>query len=353
MVVAPLVFFGLYNLSKKENIKQMFSIQGFYYILAFSIIAIASPIIFGNINGLLGGIFCFFLFILAVRSRIIMDKKLFDNIMKISVVLSIGSFVIALIQKCIFEFAIVEQHIYRSKSTFFNTNYYAFIIDIVILICVYKIATRSKYKLFYYGVIFINLSGLILSLNRSSYLAVLLGIMIFLFFTEKKTYAYTMFIIIVIVLVSTYICPSIIPRFASFKGNSNTRFEIFNTAINGIRHNSLFANLFGRGLWGYQQIVSSFGGKFALTAHSILLDPLVSFGFVGTACLIGYFVTQIKALIYNAKNKALVYQRALVVALLVTTVVHNVADLPIIGIQTPIMLLILMSISGVEYKKRA
>ena len=342
LVILPMVAYVFYILSKKKFVKQMINIKGSYFLFAFLCIAIISPVLYKNYVGILGGVFLFFCMLLALRVRCVLNKKMFNDFIVIISALSVVSFVVALIQRLIYGAQIDEAHVFRAFSTFYNTNYYAFIIDIVILACAYKIMNENKNRIFYFSVILINFTGLILSLNRSSYAAIFLGVITMAIFTKKKKALFKTLGILLVFAACVYFMPDIIPRRSSLAINADTRIKIFETAIKGIK----LTPFFGRGLWGYRQVVGIVSGEKALTAHSIFLDPVLSFGFVGVTCLLAYFMYQMKALGENAKKYFLNNEKAFVIALIVTTLIHNTLDLPIVGIQTVILPMILLGICG-------
>ena len=142
-----LIFACAYLLIKKRN-TEWFKADNIPWLFAF----IIYTAVIGLINKNFCGFFCSFAIFLmcyySVYVKNIITAKIFENCLSISALLGLITSIIGIIDKIFFIiFKSGGQH--RVTLYFFNCNYLATILAIVVIICGYKIILRKENIIFY------------------------------------------------------------------------------------------------------------------------------------------------------------------------------------------------------------
>lgn len=332
----PLLITVIISLCNKSIRKEIFAVSNWKAFLIFTVIGVVSPIINGNLLGIGGGIFMFVLMLFSFLARAFMTEKLWDKITENICNLSVLSFVIGVIDYTV-RYTPDSEH--RTASTFFNANYYAFIVEIIVVLCVYKISKKPERWYKYLGIALVNCSAILICKTRTALVAIFIGVLAYFFFSKKWKIVGVVSGVIGVAVLATIISPeTFLPRYETFFWSLNDRFEIWRTAVNGL----FYRPIFGQGLWAYWRLYDIFGGRFAVNAHCIWLDTFLSFGIVGTIAIFYYFI---RATIKGVKRLDL-REKAALLALILTVLAHCTIDLAITGVETSIMAMLLYGIVG-------
>lgn len=339
----PLLITVIISLLNKSIRKEIFAVSYWKAFLIFTLIGVLSPIVNQNLLGVGGGIFMFVLMLFSFLSRAFMTEKLWDKITENICNLSILSFIIGVIDYTV-RYSPDSEH--RTASTFFNANYYAFIVEIIVVLCVYKITKNPGKWYKYLGIALVNCSAILICKTRTALVAVFIGILAYFFFSKKWKIVGVVSGVIGVAVLATIISPeTFLPRYETFFWSLNDRFEIWKTAVEGL----LYRPIFGQGLWAYWRLYDIFGGRFAVNAHCIWLDTFLSFGIAGTIAIFYYFI---RATIKGVKRLDL-REKAALLALILTVLAHCTIDLAITGVETSIMAMLLYGIVGNGKKEEA
>ena len=340
-VIIPLLITVGFCLFKKDIRKNVFSVSHQVSFLVFAVLGFLAAIWSKNIPGIAGGVFLIFLVIFSYFSRAYMTRRLFEIITDNICYLSIFSFIVGVADYLIRFDPANSEH--RTASTFFNANYYAFIIEFVILICLYKL-TKYPYKWrIYLFIAFLNLAGILFCKTRSAIAAIFIGALFFFIFTKQYKLLALCLGIVLIIGVGIIVNPAdFIPRFDSLIYSVTVRFDIWATAFKGLSYRPIF----GQGLWAYMKIVEIKGGAEAMHAHSLWFDIFLSFGFVGTSFVSYYFANTLFSLKKQVHINAFYHEYSLIIALFVCALVHCTTDLAIVGVETSIIAMLLFGIVG-------
>lgn len=92
--------------------------------------------------------------------------------------------------------------------------------------------------------------------------------------------------------------PEQFPRIEKLVDNFTVRTKIWHAAIEGIKAHPLF----GQGPMTYMMIFKQYGGHVTQHAHSVYLDPILSFGVVGVATLVPYMFDNCKDYLRSIKK---------------------------------------------------
>ena len=215
----------------------------------------------------------------------------------------------------VFSFIIEDNPKHRINSTFFNANYYAMMIEFIVLICIYKMMqVKTKRRIvFYVSTILVNLFILYLTGCRTAWIPFVVTIP-FLFLMNKRFLYFSM-------TMSAYagaagillLKPGIFQRTTLFT-DFGKRFKIWNCAFKGIKAHPWF----GEGPLTYYHIYKQYQGHPTQHAHSVYLDPILSYGMIGVLLLGTYFVSNLKEVYIMLKRRLDLRLCSLILACILT-----------------------------------
>lgn len=104
----------------------------------------------------------------------------------------------------------------------------------------------------------------------------------------------------------------------------DVRIQIWSCAIQGIKASPLL----GQGPFTYMMILDKYNGHLTQHAHSVYLDPLLSFGIIGLACLVPYIYDNCKRLYKVKEHYSYI---ALVMGFIGVLLIHGILDYTIFG----------------------
>ena len=262
-----------------------------------------------------------------------MTQKLFETGISLCCRLSVLCLFMALLQL----FASKTSG-YRAPSTFMNANYYAMVIEFIVVMCLYKILSvpKSVHTLRYCLIILVNIVGLYISGSRTGFVVTMsiLPLMFLLF----KRYS---FFWVSLAAIAVYVAfglkhLDIIPRDYSIDNDLDTRLSIWITSLKGISVHPLF----GGGGNSYTTIYAIFNGHKAVHAHNLVLDILLNYGIIGFALVFACFISMFKSMRKGASHSKIRY---MAYAALWCVLIHGLLDVTIFWIQTSIIFLFIFS----------
>ncbi len=295
-------------------------------------------------------VLCFFIFMFHYRMHI--TKDLFEYILDMLIVMSIAWAIYGFIEYLIilrqlgYEKFVIEVFSLREErlnSVMLNANYYASVIEMVILAIIYKMTIHHKNIkriLFYFLVLLINVFILYLDGSRTSWPAIAGAL--FVYFILTRNYKICSIYVIGAIGIIVYFLLNIdkIPRIDDFSKALGYRGEIWHTAWLGIKDHPIF----GLGPGGYYHIIDQYNGHVTHHSHNILLELLISYGVIGTAMLskyaIGGIVNIKKCFKYHPQYTAFI------TAIITTTLIHGISDFSIFFIHPGMIFFYLVSSSS-------
>lgn len=338
-VTAVLVAF--LALREKEYLKSIKNLPGVAYIVAFAALVLLVPLFYGRWVSLLAGLLVIVALIFMLFSKSIMTEALYDRALDCCCAGSTICFLFGIIQK------IYYGPRFRVTAGFGNANYYGTIIEFVILICVYRIMTNPKGRWFYCGIILMNVLGLFLCDCQSSWLPILVGVLIIFYCNGHKKKTIIFLCIAVGLVAALLLIPNILPRLDRMPQTFATRINIWLTAAQGIKAHPIF----GQGTITYMFIHSLYNGYSTYHAHSLYLDPLLNYGVAGVALALRYFwvvISDVQKKRLGVKSRPI---KSLALAVVVGVLIHGVTDITIMWIPTAMLLTLILSSFGIEDKK--
>lgn len=344
----------IYLLFKYKNIISIKNKANKLILCFFTLITLTS-IVYQNWLGLFVAIILFCIFYIALFIKKYCTNDLFELCLEILLVISLIWACVAMVQYMnildknnIDHFVIkfFSKRDNRITAVMMNANYYAQVLEMIILVGVYKLFKNKdniKLSIYYVFVNLINIFMLLLTSSRTGWLGLIAGL--FVLFILNKNYNIVSIYIIGGIIVVIYFLLNIdkIPRIDYLLSNLGVRGLIWSTAVEGIKNNPLF----GQGPMTYMLIFESLAGHNTHHSHSIILEPILSFGIVGCIPLILLIKKYFIFLLQFIKNNIL--QAALILGSITAVLTHGLTDFSIFFIQ-PGFIFLFISLS-IYYKK--
>jgi len=347
-VTGAFMLFLLIYLIKNNRLKTVLaSVSGSYSIIAFCLISFIVSLSFKNWIGMLIAIAMCAIFIISMYIRTMMTRKLFETILDLSCLLSFVAFIVAVVEQLVMS----GDDKFRASSTFLNANYYATMIEFIVIVAVYKLIhqTTAKQKLFYTLTIIVNIVGLYLCDCRTAFIVIACCVAIILLLNRKyKPFAlFALSGLLIIAIFSIY--PNILPRAYLVDASLTTRVSIWKTSIRAILQNPLF----GEGGSTYLRIYTQFGGHQALHAHNLFLDPLLNFGIVGVSLLAIYLIENLRPILRMHNTLHDKKRFYLLVTIVLAVLLHGITDITVFDTQVGLFLAVFLSVAGITESETA
>lgn len=351
--IAAILFVVGYLLYKRKLWKIIKTVPKAGYLLLFVGITILVACLHQNYLGALCGMGMLIIFIFILFYRSVINKRLFEFLIDASCLASLFCFGWALMEYLsiikefdykLIDFMIEDDPRYRINSTFFNANYYAMIIEFLILMCVYKMMNvKNKRRIVYYVItIFTNLLALYLTGCRTAWVPFIFCIPLMFLLNKKWFYFKVSCGIIGIGFLAVLWNPDIFPRIDSLIEYYKVRIDIWSAAIQGI----LAHPFFGQGPLTYYYAHKQYGGPYTQHAHSIYLDPLLSFGILPLILFTIYMFENMKEIVRLYTRKWDVRLFSLIIGFIITILIHGILDYTIFWVQTSLLFFIVYSASS-------
>lgn len=298
------------------------------------------------------------------------NKELFDMILDVMIIMSIISVIYACFEQVYYMctvsgmngyFDIQNKPQYRVKAFYMNSNYYDMMIMFVELFCVYRFISVEiiKKRILYTLAGVANMYAMFLTGGRTCWLALAVAVLVML--VANKWYKTFTAIIIVIggAIAALAMKPKLLPRLASQGLAIGRRTEIWRTAILMIKDHPIF----GQGPMAYfakwreylPKYKAVYGTKMlkkyktlgisAPHSHTMFLEPIVSFGIVGTVIITIYILNGIVRMIRLFTRNIDRQLGSIILAVLVMTVCFSIVDFAVFWVQTGILLMMVLGAS--------
>lgn len=359
---------AIYVLTCSNFIETVKRIKASKILLAFVVYLFIVSLWYRNWIGLgiTVGMFCMFVLVLHYRRYV--HKEIFEQVVDIMIILSIVSVVYSVGEQFYYMsqvegmsfFDIQNKPKWRVHAFFFNANYYAMMILYIEVMCIYKFF-KIKYiqwKAYYIVMGVLNLFALYLTGGRIAWLCLALAVLSMVLFNKWFKTFITMIVGCGGVVGLLAMKPDLLPRLASQGLAIGRRTKIWETARLILQDSWMF----GRGPLTYyhsyesytQEYINIYGmaslkqyklGIASQHAHSMFIEPIVSFGVVGTILISWYLLSQCKRMVMLFVRKVDYTLGSLLVGVLVCTISFCVIDFPIFWLQTGFLFLLLMGTS--------
>lgn len=327
------LFYYIYTNQIGKIVKEIARTKFLFVFIVYSIVV---SVIHQNSYGLMASIaiLIFCMFFLFYRNKL--TKTLFKDSIRVIVIMTgltfiatIAKYGILFLQNDMSLMALAEYSAEnREISNYFNSNYYAMVCEMMIIVTGY-LAHKSKKKIhrvLYICLTILAFGALILTGSRSGLAtAVLLLVLMNLKLTKTKIgwieVGIALFIGINIIGET-----GLFPRFGTMEHAVGLREKIWREALRIIDQNWLT----GVGPLGIYSEVHSIGSRVVHHSHNIILDGLVNFGVMGIA-LIFPFAKRIRDEVHHAKKSP---YYTVILFLTAVIIIHGMVDVTIFWHQT-------------------
>ena len=331
-----------------KKIVGCFEKKGGFWVILFSIYCIVISVVNLNFIGLAAAIAFIALINVAKFIRKYITLALFEKGLDITCIMGIITTFICLIDFVYNQFILSHKGIYRCTLYFFNSNYLATLFATVIIICGYKLLNHMRKPIYYYIVAFICAIGAYLTGSMFVWVEVFIGCSAMLLLTRKHQLLSSLFLLAGTFIVVLYCIPDILPRINESNITTDNRVIIWKTTLNAINDAT---PIFGKGFLTYFHIKGDYAGSYNTAhSHSLFLEPILSFGIIGTIFIVTYFSYFYKRVIVcrNAQHKYCI--SSLILATSLAILVHSTTDLTFMWIQTGLFYCLIFASLGVEEK---
>lgn len=325
--------------------------------IGFCLLTSVVAFVNGNILGGFCAIGILLLLMFIFYYRCIINKRLFELLMDACCIISLFCFawsimeyfrIIDRLDYSFIELRVEDNPKDRINSTFFNANYYAMMIEFLVLICIYKMmqVKTMRRTIFYMITIACNLFSLYLTGCRTAWVPFLVTVP-FMFLINKRFGYFSLSMgSIASGGVAILINPDLFQRtniFADFAKRAN----IWETAIKGIQAHPLL----GEGPLTYYHIYPLYHGHPTQHAHSVYLDPFLSHGVIGVLIFAVYLGSNLKQIWHLFTRRIDLRLFSLITACILTVLIHGILDYTVYWIQTGLLFLLILSSSSIYFHK--
>ncbi|MEG1887263.1 MAG: O-antigen ligase family protein [Oscillospiraceae bacterium] len=338
---------GIYLMIKKSCRDSILHRRSTVLLIIFTILTAVSAAAAGNIFGLACSFFFFFVVIIMQFSRKVMTENLFEVITHLCCVFSVGITGSAIFEKLIYISLSRDNVGRRCQSFFFNPNYMGTMLAICIIICAYKVICKKGSKLLFYSITLLDCIGLYLSGSMFAWIAIFVGVSALLLLNKEHQMLSIFLLVAAVMCLVVATSPEILPRLKESVFTTENRISIWKTSIDEIPNSPFF----GKGFFTYFHIQSGIPGSYPTThAHNLIIDSLLSYGFVGSALGLGYFTIYFLQLGKCHSSHVTNQISSFIMALAAAIIIHSMIDLTILWVQTGLLVAVLLGGVGAEEK---
>ena len=322
------------------------------YIFASLPIFIFPAVIYRNWLGLAGGAVVWLLLVFMLYLFTVMRVRFYNNIIDLMLILSMAAMAVGVVDRALFALWDIRVFIVlgRTSSVFWNPNFYGYMIELFVLMALYRF--EKRHSPWYLIILFANLGSILLCDCRTAWAA--LGAAL-LFYAVHYKHNVKWVVITMLITVSLVILILLVPMFSGRLASNiinydvDKRSKIWGDAIHWIK----LRPIFGYGLDGYRELcIRAQVPRVRWHSHNIILNLMLDFGVVGLA----YFSAMIGRIVkvLNKPQFCVIYSqiRSLIMVAGLATLIHGVTDVPILGVQTALALIFVVSGCSVERNER-
>ena len=347
----------IYLAAQKKLVPAIKQVPQSKFAIGFCILAMVVSLLYQNYVGLLCSIGMLLLLFFVFFFRTVITKPFFEFLLNTCCVMSCVCVVFGFLEYVeiaqrmdfpVWSFQVNSRPDDRVHVGFFNANYYAMMLEFIILICIYKITNTHVFKhaLIYVGIILGNMLMLYLTGCRTAWIPFLLTVPLMFFMTRRYGYLALAFGAMGAGGLTLFCFPSLFQRMMIVE-DFFKRTKIWVVALKGIKAHPLF----GEGPLTYMHIYEAYHGHPTQHAHNVFLDPLLSHGLVGVIIFGVYIVSNVKEVIRLYTRNLDIRLCALITGFILTVLIHGLLDYTIFWIQTGLLFLLILSSSSIYFNK--
>lgn len=343
LVAIPALFAVIRALLSKEVRHRMTAVSFSGYVYASIFIFTFPAVLFQNWFGLLGGVVIWLVLIFMLYLFTVMTVRFYNNLIDLSLILSLFATAYALADK----FFLGND---RTAAMFYNANYYGYMIEIFVIMALYRFERRHSAG--YLIILFVNLSCILLCDCRTAWAA--LGVaLLFYAIHYKRSVKWVVITMLAAILIMLFVLN--VPLFSErltgdvLDNDMDKRSQIWATSIEWIKKQPIF----GYGMNSFREIcIRTNANRIRWHAHNLILNVILDFGVIGLAyfsCMAGKIISVLNKSQFCVSYGAI---RNMIMIAALATMIHGVTDVPILGVQTSLSLVVVLSGCSVERNER-
>ncbi len=351
LVAVPGLFAVMRALFCPEVRHRMTAVSSSGYIYASLPIFVFPAMVFHNWFGLMGGAVLWLMLVFMLYLFTVMRVRFYNNVIDLMLILSIGAMAVGVADRLLYHFCDMTVFIVlgRTSSVFWNPNYYGYMLELFVILALYRF--EKRHSPWFLVILFANLGSILLCDCRTAWAALGAALLFYAVHYKRnvKWVVITMLITVGLVIVILLV-PMFTGRFAAnvIDYDVDKRSHIWGDAIHWIRRQPVF----GYGMASYREICIRTGVKVRWHSHNIILNIMLDFGVAGLAyfsCMIGRIIS-----VLNKPQFCVIYSqiRSMIMIAGLATLIHGVTDVPILGVQTSLALILIISGCSVERNER-
>lgn len=340
VIVCIATIFALVHPAKRSGMMEQ---PGFFVALLLLPAALLPAIISNNVQGLIYGAVFWIIIMFAIYASSIMTKRFLGNILDLLLLISVVASMLGIFDR--FLIGTTHDGVLRTTSIFENANHYGYAIELFCIIAVGRFL--KKKNPIYIVLFFVNLASLILCDCRTAWAAIGIAVVMMLLFTSRswKAIGITFAAGVVCCVAVLFILPSITPRFSveELTESYANRFDMWVQSVDWISKNPIF----GYGMSSYQMLAQQCGVRVLKHAHNLPLNCLLDIGVLGTSLLLGFIFRLGKPMFAREFRNKYNYVSSIMLGAIAATLVHGVLDVPILGVSTSFIFVIIFSSNAI------
>ncbi len=346
VTAATIIAIGLFVIFNGSLRREIFAKKSHLLLSAFCLYTLLTALFNKNYIGIICSVTVYLLMLVFYWIRTVITKEMLENALNLCCAVAIPLSLAVLVERIIH----IESSKYRCQLWFFNANYMTALFAAIALFCVYKIIDDAEHISPYMVSLISSGIAMYLSGSMFAFVELFVAICLLLILCRKYTVLAGFSFLVFLGLVLLYFFPEIFPRILLASVQTDKRIEVWNWAIVFIKQHPIFGQGF---LTFYHNALQNSQVYNTTHAHSFVLEPLVSFGVVGTIMVIGllfvYFSKVIKCKEQLKDDKI----TALILSLSGGVLIHAFTDLTLMWIQTGLLYVFIFATVGIGERKLA
>ncbi len=347
---------------KKGMLKSFFERKSNLLAPVFIGITIITAILFKNWLGAFVSVIFFLIIIFGFYVRKIMTHEIFEKMLSFLCGASIFASAVILFEKIIyfsdkthrcFGDFFPGQTYSKLASFYFSPTYLSSCMVVVVVICAYKVINRKGHLPYYYLTAFLSMLTIYFAGSMFVWVNAFAALAAYLIIIRHRKLIALVFTLVAIAGTVLFFVPDILPRLSEAMLTVDNRLLIWNLSLDSLK----ISPLFGQGFQTYGHIANGLIAKgvqgvySAYHAHNIFLEPLLSYGIIGSGIL-ALFVVKFYKDLFSARNKES-HIFSIIIAISVGIFIHSLIDMTMLWIQPMIIYCLIFGAVGADerYKK--
>lgn len=350
-----------YVLATKNLKTEIFCHSASFLIPVFSVLTFLTALWFKNWLGLAVSVIFFLIFVLGFYIRTVMTTEIFEKMLSVLCSASVFASAVILFEKIIyftdkthrcFGDFMPGQVYSKIASFYFSPTYLSSCMAVIVVICAYKVIYRKGHLPYYYLVAFLSMMTIYFAGSMFVWVNVFAAVATFLIIIRHRKLLAAFLLVVALAGVALFFVPDILPRLSESMLTSDNRILIWNLSVESFP----LSPFFGQGFQTYGHIANGLiadgveGIYAAYHAHNIILEPLLSFGIVGTSILAVFFFAYFQSLTMcmSLRKKSPIW--VIILSVTVGLLIHCIIDMTMLWIQPMILYCLIFGSVGADEK---